>query len=399
MNKPRLRFRSGGKPMSGPKAPKLLSAAARPRRSRVRTMPQELIDQVIDYSKDQRDTLLSCSLVSRAFVHRSQQHLFAKIILYPSLEIKLKILFETSSHLASYTKELSISVPQICSSPLATVYPEGSSHLLDVLPKFTNLKRFTMRIYGYGVLDWNECVPEDIQTGIASIFEKNMLHEVVLQDVQEFDPGLLARCSSLQMLVLGGESSLSRYTEPLPDSCAPPALSVAMVGSGEKCFQSFMDCCNATLPAFSLNKLQWLGLRELPGDPWIESFHKLAKSSLCMLKHLVIELEIKAGTPGERSPSTELERIDLSGLKNLLTIEIRNNSYEHDQTLFGQRSARILQSLPRPSQLVHITFYCPGQQFATHHTPSRQSHWDDVDLVLSNGFPRLSQVHFKFGVN
>ncbi|KAF8190181.1 hypothetical protein BJ912DRAFT_903269 [Pholiota molesta] len=387
----RRRLRSGAS-TSHPRVVKhsqILSLAP-PRRSRVRTLPQELIDRIIDSFKGQRETLITCTYVSHAFVRRAQQHLFEKFILYPWHEQKLKVLFEKSSHLAEYIKELLIATRS--ASQIG-----GPGNLRDILPKFTQLKCLSIKVYGYGYLDWQCDVSEDLRAGVAEMIVGNRIQEFVLQDIQNFDTLLLANCPSLRMIILGGDGSLAPIVARPHCPPTPPSLSAVMVGAGEECFQSLMNCCTINPPVFALDKLQWLGLRELPGESWMDSFQKLSEMSLPMLKHLVIELEIKSA--GKISPATVLEPVDLSGFEHLSSIEFRNNSYNHDQTLFAQRSARILRSLSKPSQLDHIAFYCPGQLFATHHTPSRQSHWEDVDLALADGYPLLAQVHFKFGVN
>lgn len=286
----RRRLRSGAS-TSHPRVVKhsQILALAPPRRSRVRTLPQELIDRIIDYFKGQRETLITCTYVSHAFVRRAQQHLFEKIILYPWHEQKLKILFEKSSHLAEYSKELliaTLSAPQL----------GGPGNLREILPKFTLLKSLTIKVYGYGYLDWQCDVSEDTRAGVAEIFAGNQIQEFVLQDIQNFNTLLLARCPSLRMIVLGGDGSLAPFVARPHYPCTPPPLSAVMVGAGEECFQSLINCCTINPPAFALDKLQWLGLRELPGESWMDSFQKLSETSLPMLKHLVIELEIKSGT-------------------------------------------------------------------------------------------------------
>ena len=92
--------------------------------------------------------------------------------------------------------------------------------------------------------------------------------------------------------------------------------------------------------------------------------------------------------------------IDLSRLESLVSIELRNNVYDHDQTHFSQRVAPILLSLPRPSKLVKVTLYCPGYEFATYRSPTSELQWKTVDdaLALSDN-PCLRQIHFKLGAN
>lgn len=258
---------------------------------RPRTLPQELIDRIIDCLRDQQRLLAKCAAVSRAFVRRSQQHIFAKIILFPSLEHRFMTLLESSPHLIPYIQDLSVAI----SNPrLPTWQP---SPLPKILPLLTQrrIKSLNIKVYGGGVVDWGKNIHKALRDALASVFLGNRLEAFILQDIQNFDPLLPAQCASLRMLVIGGEGSMAPFIACPYYPFSPPPLSVMMIGTGQDAFQSLMSCCTPASPAFALSNLQWLGLRELPGPEWIKAFRNLAQSSLSKLRHLVLELEVKQG--------------------------------------------------------------------------------------------------------
>ena len=278
----------------GSRQPRAVSNSKRrmsPRKRR--TLPQELIDRIIDCLQDQQRLLAKCASVSRAFVRRSQQHIFAKIILFPSLENKFLTLVENSPHLIPFIRDLTVSINN---SRLLTCQPSSLPKILPLLTQH-KIKSLNIKVYGGGVVDWEKNVHKTVHSAFASVFLGNRLEEFILQDIQNFDCSLPAQCSSLRMLVIGGEGSMAPFIAP-DRPChpfSPPPLSVMMIGTGQYAFQSLMNCCTSASPAFALNNLQWLGLRELPGPEWIQAFQTLAQSSLARLKHLVIELEVKQG--------------------------------------------------------------------------------------------------------
>ncbi len=76
-------------------------------------LPNELLDIIIEECRDDRETLMSCSLVNRALRWSSQKRLFATITLsgshcYTTPYPFLLRLFSSSSQIASYVKSLRI---------------------------------------------------------------------------------------------------------------------------------------------------------------------------------------------------------------------------------------------------------------------------------------------------
>lgn len=209
--------------------------------------------------------------------------------MFPSLEARLEALLKKSPHLIPYIKDFVVAISAIKSTSTC-----GASPLVESLPFFTHLKSLSIKTYGGVVINWRQDIPINLRGAFSSIFLRNRLEEFVLQDIHDFDTTLPASCSSLRVLVIGGEGTLAPFTPRHDYPCTPPPLSVMMIGTGKDSLQTLMGCCSPETPAFALDNLQWLGLRELPGTSWINAFRILAQSSLSMLKHLVIELEVKS---------------------------------------------------------------------------------------------------------
>lgn len=103
---------------------------------------------------------------------------------------------------------------------------------------------------------------------------------------------------------------------------------------------------------------------------------------------------------GDRRLELQDSPIDLSALHSLVSLELRNNVYDFDQTPFSQRVALILCTLPKPTKLAQLTLYCPGYEFATHIAPSCALQWRAINSALSHSdIPFLRQIHFKMGAN
>lgn len=78
-------------------------------------LPEELLDHVVDLLHDTRDTLKSCSLVSKSWIPRTRKHLFARVGLHREANLQSwKNTFpDPSTSPAHYTQTLSIVFPLV----------------------------------------------------------------------------------------------------------------------------------------------------------------------------------------------------------------------------------------------------------------------------------------------
>ena len=111
-------------------------------------LPPELLELIVDHLHDEPTTLRSCCLVSKSWVQRTRQHLFAGVEFDPEkspLESWVKTFPDPSNSPAHYTRSLSI-------SGLPTPAASGSSTRTCICT-FRNLERLTISAIrlGYGV--------------------------------------------------------------------------------------------------------------------------------------------------------------------------------------------------------------------------------------------------------
>ncbi|KAJ7491193.1 hypothetical protein FB451DRAFT_1389921 [Mycena latifolia] len=98
------------------------------------SLPQELIDKVIDAAQDDLESLRTCSCASSSFRRRSQQHIFAHITILPPLTDaedptpcqKFYDLLVSSPHLALYVKSLEIMEGRSKMRLFPSVFPSES---------------------------------------------------------------------------------------------------------------------------------------------------------------------------------------------------------------------------------------------------------------------------------
>ena len=78
------------------------------------SLPEELLDHIIDLLRGGRDALKNCCLVSKSWVPRTRRHLFACVLIHTSATLQLwkKTFPDPSTSPAPYAKYLFIDCPQ-----------------------------------------------------------------------------------------------------------------------------------------------------------------------------------------------------------------------------------------------------------------------------------------------
>lgn len=161
-----------------PKIPPSISAT-----SPQPTVPQELIDVIIDYLYNDHPSLRACALVASSWSGRSQQHLFSRIVFAgrswpdkPKSQTAAELflhLIESVPHIPSFVRHLEIVEGDIFEYDR---WLGQSIQVLDrILPALTNLR--TLHINFSGVL-WSD-VP-GIQTSFFLASKLQDLHKVTI---------------------------------------------------------------------------------------------------------------------------------------------------------------------------------------------------------------------------
>ncbi|KAF8530822.1 hypothetical protein JB92DRAFT_3139208 [Gautieria morchelliformis] len=105
-------------------------------------LPGELVDQVIDHLHDDPPSLRACCITCRAWVPSARFHIFHNIVLSAERADALTVLLETSPHISSLVRSLTIKGHQ-------DEMPKGLDYYLEavipaIAPKLTRLK--TLRV-------------------------------------------------------------------------------------------------------------------------------------------------------------------------------------------------------------------------------------------------------------
>ena len=78
-------------------------------------LPSETLDHIVDFLHDDQESLLRCSRVSKSWISRARQHLFAFVVFYSAAHLESwKLLFpDASTSPARYTREVLFKCPEL----------------------------------------------------------------------------------------------------------------------------------------------------------------------------------------------------------------------------------------------------------------------------------------------
>ena len=80
------------------------------------SIPQEMLDLIVDCLRNEPTALRTCCIVSKSWVSRAQMHLFARVEFHPEespIESWMKTFPDPSDSPAHYTRSLSIGIPSL----------------------------------------------------------------------------------------------------------------------------------------------------------------------------------------------------------------------------------------------------------------------------------------------
>ncbi|KAE9404593.1 hypothetical protein BT96DRAFT_1016183 [Gymnopus androsaceus JB14] len=174
-----------------------------------RHISNELVDHILDNLYFDRDTLLDCALVGRAWVCSSQRGIFREIILrlpayHPShLAIFVEVYLKTTTHLdtlfaekpyiASYVRSLELRTPREYSSALPEVVYSATTSLVRRLSSLNSLS--------FVCVNWRG-LPPLLQAALTEICEAPSITRLSAIDFYPFPElaPLLSHMKNLKML-------------------------------------------------------------------------------------------------------------------------------------------------------------------------------------------------------
>jgi hypothetical protein len=97
-------------------------------------LPQEILDIIIDFLHDDKQSLDACSRVAQAWLHPARFHLFHRLTLRPRMFVLAARLFSHSPATAEYVRELRIEEPSLLDNLIST------EMLLEMLQFFPHVQ-------------------------------------------------------------------------------------------------------------------------------------------------------------------------------------------------------------------------------------------------------------------
>lgn len=156
------------------------------------SVPQDIIETIIDEFQDDTKALQACALVSSAFCARSQNHIYSrmKLNIYEGARIiQLSNTLSIHPHIALYVRHLTIVMD-------GYNYPES---FLGIIRMFTHIQSLK---FGLASEEWDR-FPGELTSAILDLLSFPRLRDLSISDLDNF-PYLNAfrRCSRLEVLKL-----------------------------------------------------------------------------------------------------------------------------------------------------------------------------------------------------
>jgi len=142
------------------------------------SLPQEVVDEILQFLHDDKTSLKACSLTCRPMVQGAQRGLFSALSVgpeawkqpeFPSMDLFLKMMTEIP-HVAPYVKSLRLSC----------TIKTHDQHPAKALPSFSHLTKFSFRLPWYNS---NQMVESDWNFPIQNLLTLPTLRHVEFMDV------------------------------------------------------------------------------------------------------------------------------------------------------------------------------------------------------------------------
>ncbi|KAJ7193103.1 hypothetical protein GGX14DRAFT_405715 [Mycena pura] len=165
-------------------------------------LPTEVLEQIVDASKENRKTLAACGLAGRQFLPRSRLHLFASIVLgSPRIDISRRggATYPTGLTRCDVLLDILLANPALALHVAELVLTEGghphltvfwiseSTTLVPVVHLLHNLRSFSIRCVQAQHSRWSSVLATTLQTCIARPF----LRSIEIAALHVYDVGAL----------------------------------------------------------------------------------------------------------------------------------------------------------------------------------------------------------------
>ncbi|KAJ6562204.1 hypothetical protein B0H19DRAFT_1259786 [Mycena capillaripes] len=232
------------------------------------TIPQELVEAIlVDFDpREDRKSLKFIALTAVNFAGPAQRVIFRSLALHtdnmPAFERMMNLL-NGSPHLASYVKDLTITLPH-------KTFPDHHGLLQLVLPKFRNVRRFILN--GLGV-SWHDLQP-GLQSTFSAFLSRSSLEKLHLIHICDFPLAIITRAAqtipllSVQNVSIEKKEKFETLKEPTP-SPAPRLTHLILSSPRGVQFSLFEEL--ASSPTYTVN-LRHLAIDQSTfSEPFLEA--------------------------------------------------------------------------------------------------------------------------------
>lgn len=371
------------------------------------TLPQELVDSVIDHCHDDPMTLRSCALVCNAWLPSSRSHIFHSITLQPPDKPTKKSFFvrkltdtqrllrmlQFSPEIALYVRNLSI-----CEGMVGREWIAQERTLPVFLSMLKNVQRFQLERSASMQISWID-LPKDLKDALTGILATPTLLELSLVGLVFDRPAdlhsMLQACQNLRLLeanhlLLRDASSLAVGS---PESRQRAPLDVLDVGP--RTSTALIDCLLHPESSIDVTTIRKLSIA-ISGN--FANVAKLLRSTSSIeALEIVLMNDVNLKEYWSLPPS---DRFNLSDNPHLHTLDLKIDVIQRqDDPLPWLNDLFLTVKLPNNLQYINIVYavYLPGPYMERSINTMIFDEWRSVDVTLSSlEFGNLKKVKLDF---
>ncbi|KAF8154200.1 hypothetical protein B0H34DRAFT_80651 [Crassisporium funariophilum] len=351
-------------------------------------LPQELISKIIDdLDRDDHATLKSCAVVSRAFLHRSQELLFTKIELSPRAHLQVEtlatLLMGRSSHLGLYIQEAHVIL-------LRGANGDYHDALNRVLSSLHRLRVLSVDGGSGPTLQWPAAFSSPLRVTLESILQSIHLENLTLCFWTGVDTNNLRLHPSLQHLGLHN-IMFHQIPQILSEhEWEPPCLqSLSLDSMNDRSIAAFLEGCYINPRAMAnISALTYLHIPLPRNRAALKAISEVFLRCSPTLVNLTIDFTKGLDTDFQRKLELNVGNLSLFCLSELRTLEFSESS-KFDSPAVSSGSPSILSTLPPLSKLdtIIIRVGLSGSEYWA-------AEWDEFDSTLLTLRPPLLRAIF-----
>ncbi|SJL15650.1 uncharacterized protein ARMOST_19154 [Armillaria ostoyae] len=341
-------------------------------------LPQEILDAIVDLSKDDSPTLQACSLASRCLTQRTRVHLFYTIL--PRTDTRndaMLNLLRSSPSLATHIRRVGLSrLSEYNSKAFAAIIG------LLIVPIHLEMNR----------VDWSSIPVYSANALCSRTYTSICLWNVQFSSFSEL-AALLGSSTRLESLtIVENESDTPKATccDHQHSSSGPPVEHLELIDY-DGCEYHILSGINSQRCPVSIKELRSLEIMPRTMD-YITQFKVL-------LKHAIMLKELKLTHPIDPMPLEGLPPLPISHLAKL-TVKMPDYHFGYTQPIDWWISNFENTDSNCALEEIHLHVYTEQDEYVGYaHHSEHEAVWDRVAQALSNRMPALRLMEVEIAID